>query len=77
MENKETTETEYKVICWYWNKHDLKYWKYKCDCKNKYWFSEIDLKIRAWKNNKSMYMQDLTENDKRLCWKALKEKWVI
>ena len=62
----------YKVFCEYWNKHDLINWWFACDCFQKYWFYAIDLKIWAKNNNKPMYMQDLSEDDKRECWKFLK-----
>lgn len=68
---------KYMVICEYWNKHPLINWWIQCDCYQKYWFFSIDLKQWAKDNNKSMYMQDLTEDDKRECWKSLKAKWVI
>lgn len=74
MENEKTIEVWYNVICWYWNKHPMKYWKFECNCREKYWFSEMDLKIWAHKNNKSIYMQDLTEDDKRQCYLHYKNK---
>lgn len=67
----------YKVICWYWNKHDLINGRMDCDCYTKYWFLSIDLRSWAKDNKKSIYIQDLTEDDKRECWKSLKAKWVI
>ena len=69
--------SNYNIICEYWNKHQLINWWYNCDCYQKYWFFAIDLKQWAKDNKKSMYMQDLTEDDKRACWKTLKEKLII
>ena len=62
------------VICWYWNRHPLFNWWMICDCFKKYWFLSVDLKTWARDNNKSSYMQDLTEDDKRACWAFLNNK---
>lgn len=67
----------YKVICDYWNKHDLINWWYNCDCFQKYWFYAIDLKQWAKDNKKSMYIQDLSIEDKRQCYIDLKKQWKI
>ena len=72
--HKQVSNSKYKVICDYWNRHDLINWEFNCDCFQKYWFSSIDLKTWAKNNNKSLYMQDLTEDDKRACWAFLNNK---
>ena len=77
MENKETTQIEYNVICSYGNRHELINWGFNCDCYQKYWFLSMDLMIWARDNWKSMYMADLTEDDKRNCWRDLKAKWLV
>lgn len=50
----------YKVICDYWNKHDLINWKYNCDCKNNYWYYWFELKMYVWKKYWIIYPQDIT-----------------
>lgn len=69
--------SNYKVICDYWNKHDLINWWYSCDCYQKYWFFAIDFKIYMRDKYWIMYMQDTTEGHKREFYKHLKSNWKI
>jgi len=62
---KEYSNAKYKVICDYWNKHDLINWQYNCDCKEKYWFSALDFKIYMRDKYWIIYMQDTTDDHKR------------
>lgn len=73
FKEKKISASNYKVICYYWNKHNIINWKFHCDCEIKYWFSAIDFKIWANENWKSIYMQDLTEEDRIKCWLNLKK----
>ena len=75
MENNETYE--YNVICDYWNRHPLINWQYVCNCKDKYKFEAIDLKIYMRDVLDKIYIQDVTEEQKRDCYLDLKKKWVI
>ena len=65
MENKEVEIVNYNVICYYWCRHPLINWKFECNCKEKYWFDAIDLKIYARDVLNKMYMQEITEQEKR------------
>lgn len=76
-EKRIDTNSNYNVVCDYWNRHTMINWEFKCDCQKKYWFTSTDLKLWAQNNNKTIYMQNLTEEDKRECRKYLKSKSII
>jgi len=73
FKEKNISNLNYSIICNYWNRHNIVNWKFYCDCETKYWFSWLDLKVWANENNKSIYMQDLNEEDKIKCWLSLKK----
>jgi hypothetical protein len=75
MENNETYK--YNVICEYWNRHPLINWKFTCNCKDKYKFEAIDLKVYMRDVLGKIYIQDITEEQKRDCYLDLKQKWLI
>jgi len=75
--DKKEVQANYNVICEYWNSHPLRFWKFNCECKEKYWFEAIDLKIYARDVLNKMYMQDITEQERRNCYLDLKKNNII
>jgi len=65
----------YTMICWFWDKHPLINWKFECDWKTKYNFTEIELKTFAIEKYWIIYPQDITIEMKRELYNITKQKW--
>ena len=69
----ERKEYWYKVICDFWNKHELLNWDFSCDCEKKYWYNAMAFRtfmFWKWKIHTSSY----TAEDRKEFYLLLKNR---
>ncbi len=70
-------DTEYKIICDFWNRHIVTNWNYLCNCEKKYDFMAISFKMYMCREKNKIYESDYTEEDRLEFQEILRKKWKL